>query len=281
MKTDLDDVRKMLDSARVFVLDAVNWYLPDAGDAPDPLTEEKAEQRAADLWDSWYHILTEGGLTDPAKTPTAGGMDALRRMLGSMRTRDGNGRAIAHSFGLLQMAMLYYQHGVAGRWAALHDYYSSEVGTGYVERPVAWVSVERMRPSGLRDVFGIHERRTGEEGAVGDEEIADEAPADPGIRAIEPLSAASDRLNSATVAGPIGGYVAPDYADKLREAYRSDSARLRRRGTFAFKALREAAGLTEAQERTVKRAVGYEGGGGGFEGFVRLLFADVGEAVPE
>ena len=75
----------------------------------------------------------------------------------------------------------------------------------------------------------------------------------------------------------IGGYFAPEYAAQLREAYRAKHHLIR-----SFRALRDAAKLTEAQERTVKRSVGYEQGDvKGFSAFVRLLFAAVGESVPE
>ena len=77
------------------------------------------------------------------------------------------------------------------------------------------------------------------------------------------------------------GYFAPDYAAQLRAAYESDPARFRSRGRSSFKALREAARLSEAQLRTVKRSVGYEGNALGFEDFIDLLFKEDGRELPK
>lgn len=75
------------------------------------------------------------------------------------------------------------------------------------------------------------------------------------------------------------GYVADDHAEKLRNTFREDPARIRGRGASAFKALRDRAGVSESEERTVKRALGYKGSDG-FEGFIERLYASVGVSPP-
>ncbi|WP_143537399.1 hypothetical protein [Rubrivirga sp. SAORIC476] len=77
----------------------------------------------------------------------------------------------------------------------------------------------------------------------------------------------------------VSGYIADEYADQLREAFRRDPSRFRRKRGAPFKALRDATDLTEANLRTVKRQLGYKGADG-FEGFIALLFAAVGEDPP-
>lgn len=80
----------------------------------------------------------------------------------------------------------------------------------------------------------------------------------------------------------IDGYFAGGYADKLRAAYAKDPARYRGRRRAAFKALRTAAKVSESEERTVKRALGYEGAESkGFDVFICMLFEASGESVPE
>ena len=83
----------------------------------------------------------------------------------------------------------------------------------------------------------------------------------------------------ASVPALTSSYFAADYAAELRRAYAADPERYHQRGRF--KPLRDAAALTESQERTVKRWLGYERDAQGFEHFVRLIFQAVGERVPE
>ena len=75
------------------------------------------------------------------------------------------------------------------------------------------------------------------------------------------------------------GYIAETHASRLRKAFRRNPPRIRGQGKGAFKTLRDWAGVSEAEERTVKRALNYKAADG-FSGFIDALFAAVGETPP-
>ena len=100
------------------------------------------------------------------------------------------------------------------------------------------------------------------------------------VKPIPDAEAAGSPHVGALAAPGIPGYIAGDHASRLREAFKADPARFLQQRSAPFKALREKAYLSEAEERTVKRALGYTKQDG-FEGFIEALFKAVGEPVPK
>lgn len=100
----------------------------------------------------------------------------------------------------------------------------------------------------------------------------------PATRSGPPPRAASPIGPSPTDVG-IGGYHAPEYAERLAATFEKDPLRYLQRGQFNL--LGEDAELNERQVRTVKEQIGYTGDGArGFPHFIRLLYETRGESAP-
>ena len=228
--------------------------VPEVHPAPDP---PDLEAQFREWWEAWLHTLNQG-----REAASGVGFDALQKEAEAMRER------------IAELAESGMSDDRDARRQILRTVYQRAFGPLGERLYREWVeSAQELdvltAREGLLSTFLALYLEHGVTGSWSDMlTLMSEKTTD--AEGVETETPASLRPQ-------IGGYVAPEYAGALRDAFKRNSVRCRR----SFRSFREAAKLSDSQLRTVKRQLGYEGRSDkGLDVFARLLFGAVGEAVP-